>query len=59
MKNKITLLNAMVAVRKLYARFVRSRERALNTIQQLLVRRSSVMDAIKTLWERRVDAVRT
>ena len=33
--------------------------RAVNTLQQLLARRKSVMDAIKTLWERRADAERT
>jgi len=44
----------MIAVRTLYARL----ERAVNTPQQqLLSRRRSVMDAIQTLWERRVDAV--
>jgi len=35
------------------------RERAMNMLQQLLARRRSVMDAIKALWERRVDAVGT
>jgi len=35
------------------------RERAVNTLQQLLARCENVMDAVKTLWERRVDAVRT
>jgi len=30
------------------------RERAVNTLQQLLARRRSVMDAIKTLWHRRL-----
>ena len=39
------ILNAMIAVRKLNAR----RERAVNTLQQLLALRRSVMDAIKTL----------
>jgi len=38
---------------RLYARCTR----AVNTLQQL--RRRSVMDAIKTLCERRVDAVGT
>jgi len=33
--------------------------RAVTTLQQLLARRRSVMDAVKTLWERRVDAVGT
>jgi len=45
----------MIAVRTLYARC----ERAVNTLKQLLARRRSVIDAIKTMWERRVDAVRT
>jgi len=45
----------MIAVRTLYARL----ERAVNTLQQLLSRRRSVMDVIQTLWERRVDAVGT
>jgi len=31
----------------------------VNTLQQLLARRRSVMYAMKTLWERRVDAVGT
>jgi len=35
------------------------RMRAVNTLQQLLSRRRSVIDAVKTLWERRVDAVGT
>jgi len=43
------------AVRTLWARGVR----AGNTLQQLLARRRSVMDAAKTLCERRVDAVGT
>jgi len=43
------------AVRTLCAR----RERAVNTIQQQLARHRSAMDAIKTPWERRVDAVGT
>jgi len=30
--------------------------RAVNTLQQLLARLRSVMDAVKTLWERRVGA---
>jgi len=33
--------------------------RAVNTLQQLIVRRENVMDAVKTLWERHVDAVGT
>ena len=33
--------------------------RAVNTLQQLLARRRSIMDAIKTLLERRVNAVWT
>jgi len=33
--------------------------RALNTLQQLLARCENVMDAVKTLLERRVDAMRT
>jgi len=45
----------MIAVRTLYTR----RERAVNTLQQLLARRTSVMDATQTLYERRVDAVGT
>ena len=49
------ILNAMIAVRTLYPICVR----AVNTLQQLLVRRRSVMDAIKKLWKLRVDAVRT
>jgi len=43
------------AVRTLCAR----RVRAVNTLQQLLARCVNVMDAVKTLWERRVDAVGT
>jgi len=35
------------------------RVRAVNTLQQLLARRRSVMDTVKTLWERRVNAVGT
>ena len=35
------------------------RVRALNTLQQLLARCENVIDAVKTLWERRVDAVGT
>ena len=45
----------MIAVRRLCAR----RERAVKMLQKLLACRRSVMDAITTLWERRVDAVRT
>ena len=55
MTNKWKKLNTMIAVRTLYARL----ERAVNTLQQLLSRRRSVMDVIQTLWERRVDAVGT
>jgi len=63
------ILNAIIAVRTLFTRWVRAvahrervvahRERAVNTLQQLLARRRSVMNAIKTLWERRVYAVGT
>ena len=35
------------------------RERAVNTLQQFLAHRRSVIDALKTIWERRVDAMRT
>jgi len=35
------------------------RKRAMNTLQQRLARCRSVMDAIKTMWERRMDAVGT
>jgi len=35
------------------------RVRAENTLKQLLARCKNVMDAVKTLWERRVDAVGT
>jgi len=56
----------MMAVRTLCARRENAvcapcarRERAANTLQQLLVHRRNVMDAIKTLWERHVDAVGT
>ena len=45
----------MRAVRKLCAR----RARAVNTRQQLLARCENVMDAVKTLWELRVDTVGT
>jgi len=45
----------MIAIRTLYAHCVC----AVNTLQQLLMRRRSVMDAVKTLWERRVDAIGT
>jgi len=41
----------MIAVRGLLARE--------NRLQQHLARRRSVMDAIKTLWESRVDPVWT
>jgi len=43
----------MIAVRTLYC------VRAVIKLQQLLARRRRVVDAIKMLWERRVDAVRT
>jgi len=33
--------------------------RAVSALQQLLVRRKSFMEAVRTLWERRVDAVET
>ena len=49
------MCNYVLFLRTLYAR----RERAVNTLQLLLAPRTSVMDAIKTLWERRVDAVGT
>ena len=49
------ILNAMIAVRMPYALCAR----AVNTLQQLFARRRSVMNAIKTLWERREDAVGT
>jgi len=55
MKNSKKILNAMIAVTTLYARI----ERAVNTLQQLLARRRSIMDAIKTLLERSDDAVGT
>jgi len=42
-------------VRTLCAR----RVRAVNTLQQLIARCENVMDDVKTLWERRVDAVGT
>jgi len=48
-------VKALCVMRKLCAR----RECAVNTLQQLLARRRSVMDAIKMMWERRVDAVGT
>ena len=48
-------LNAIIAVRTLCARRVRT----VNTLQQLLARCENVMDAVKTLWKRRVDAVGT
>jgi len=49
------MCNYVLFLRTLYAR----RERAVNTLQLLLAPRTGVMDAIKTLWERRVDAVGT
>ena len=45
----------MRALRTLCAR----RKRAMNTLQQLLARCENVMDAVKTLWKRRVDVVGT
>jgi len=33
--------------------------RAVNALQQLLANRMSAMDAVRTLWERRVDTVGT
>ena len=36
-----------------------SRESGVSTLQQLLASRKSVMDAVMTLFERRVDAVGT
>jgi len=63
---KSTIFNAMIAVKKLYARCVRAvgppcarRERVVNTLHLLLACRRSIMGAIKTLWERRMDAVGT
>jgi len=44
----------MIAMRTLL-----SIERAVKTLQQMLTRSGSVMNAIKTLWERSVDAVGT
>ena len=35
------------------------RVHAVNKLQQLLARCENVMDAVKTLWKRRVDAVGT
>jgi len=35
------------------------RVRAMNTLHQLLSRCTNIMDAVKTLWERRVGAVGT
>jgi len=60
LQNRVTkkskqILNAKIAVRTLCAR----RERAVNTLQQLFAHCENVRDAVKTLWERRVDAVRT
>ena len=55
MKKSIKNVKAIIVVRTLCARH----ECAVNTMQKLLARRRSVMDAIKTLWERRVDAVGT
>jgi len=40
--------------------FIKSRRvRAVNMLQQLFARCENVMDVVKTLRERRVDAVRT
>ena len=55
MKKVYKILNALIAVIALYARC----KRAMNTLQQHVTRRRSVMDAVKTPWERRVDAVGT
>jgi len=55
MKESKKILNAMSAVRTLYACCVR----AVNTLQQLVARHRNAIDAIKTLWERLVDAVKT
>jgi len=52
MKKVLKILNAMIDVRTLYGRCV-------SMLQQLLARHRSVMDAIKTLLEGRVDAVGT
>jgi len=41
----------MGAARTRYAHCVR----AVNALQQLLAHRMSAMDAVRTLWERRVD----
>ena len=49
------IFNAMLAMRTLYACCVR----AVNTLQKLLARRRSVMDAIKTPCGRCVNAVWT
>jgi len=54
-KHKSKILNAIIAERTLRAR----RVGAVNTLQQLFARCENVMDAVKTLWERRVDAVGT
>ena len=43
----------MIAIRTLYACCART----VTTLQKLLARRRSVMNAIKMLWERHVDAV--
>jgi len=45
----------MIAVHVLSAH----REHAMNTLQQLIARHRSIMDAVKMLWEHRVEAVGT
>ena len=52
-EKSIKNVKAIIVVRTLCTRH----ECAVNTMQQILARRRSVMDAIKTLWERRVDDV--
>jgi len=56
----------MSAVGTLYVRCVRTvctscarRKRTVSTLQQLLARYKSVIYAVRTLWEFRVDAVWT
>jgi len=44
------ILKAMIAVRTLYGALCERRERTVNTLHQLLARRRSVIDAIKTQW---------
>jgi len=48
----------MKALRAMTTPWLR-RVRAVNTLQQLHARHRRVTDAVKTLWERRVDAVGT